>query len=155
MHGDGLAATRLQPEQWLGHGHLIHNDLRFSQWPLRDAVAGLNDAGVSRFFSCFNARCTREEPADIDSVGGVVSALINDLEDICTANDAGRDLHAARSPTIGKRHLTRTKRDLVTGNRNRFEHGPPDGFFGALVQKTKVVVFIHVHAAFLLPGASA
>ena len=155
MHGNGLAPARLQPEQRLGHRHLIHNELRFCQGALRDAVARLDDGGIGRFFSRLHARCACEEPADVDGVGGVVCALVNHFQDVGAAHNAGRDLHAAGSPTIGKRHFTRTKRYLVAWNRNGFQNSPTDGFFGALVQKTKVVVVIHGQAAFLLVGSAA
>ena len=152
VHGDGLGATRLQPEQRFGHGHLINQRLRLSQRRLRDAMPGLDDAGCSRFFSGGHTSGACEKPADVNRVGGVVRTLVNHLEHIVTPDDAGRHLHAASAPAIGKRHFTRAKRHLVAGYGHGLEYGAAYHFFGPLIEESEVVIRVH-QAAFCRVGS--
>ena len=149
VHGDGFAAARLKPEQRFGHGYLVNQGLRLSERGFGNAVAGLNNAGFGCFFGGFHPGGVGEKTPNIDCIGGVIGALVNHLEHVRAANDAGRNLHAPSAPAIGKRHFAGTKRHLVAGNRHGLEQGPANHFFGALVQKSEVVVLIH-HAAFCI-----
>jgi len=79
MQGAGLGFTRLQPLQRLGHWHLVHDDLAFSKWRLRDAVAGLDQRGLRRAGGGLHAGRALEEAADVDRVDGVVRTLVNEV----------------------------------------------------------------------------
>ena len=154
VHGDGLGPARLQPEQRLWHGHLVNNGLRLGQRGLRDPVPGLDDACLRRFFSGFHTCGSRKKAPDVYRIGGVVRTLVNHLEHVLAADDAGRDLHTAGSPAVGKRHLARAKWHLVAGYGYGLEQGAAYHFFGSLVEKTEVVVGVH-HAAFCNAASAA
>ena len=109
-------------------------------------MARLDQRGLPRFFGGGHTGGAGKKAPDVDRVGGVISPLVNDLEHITQSNDAGRDLHAAGAPAVGKRHLTRAKGHLVARHGHGLEQGAPDALFGALIQKRKVIVGVH-HAA--------
>ena len=154
VHLDGLAPARLQSCQRLRHGHLINQNLSLGQRHFRDAVAGLDQRRLPCFFGARNAGGALKEAPDIDRVGGVISALVDDLEHIALADDAGGDLHATGAPSVSERHLARAKGHLVTRHRHRLEQGTPNALLGALVKKGKVVVLFD-HASSCGDGVAA
>ena len=144
MQGAGFGFTRLQPLHRLGHRHLVDDHLPLLQRDFRDAVARLDQR---RFTGVRGGRHTRralEKAPNIDGIDGVVRTLVNDFQHIVRADDRRRDLNSARSPTIGQRHLTRTKRHLVAGNRHRLEQRAADHALGAFVEVGEVEVRLHI-----------
>src|SRR5215468_11362069 len=90
-----------------------------------------------------------EELPDAHRVGGVVGALIDHLEHVVGTDQARGDLHAARAPAVGQRHLAAAERHLIAGNRHRLEDRPPYHSFGLLVEEREVVA---AHASGLTPA---
>ena len=100
-----LAAARLQLVQRLGLRHLVDEHLAFGQRRLGDAVPRLDQRGLARALGRRDTGGAREELADVDGVGGVVAALVDDLEHVVPAQHRGRDLDAAGAPAVGERHF--------------------------------------------------
>ena len=136
----GLDFQRLQVLHGFGDGYLVDQDLSLAQRCLRDAVAGLDDAGRRGVGRHLHAGGALEKTADIDSVHGVVRALVNDFEHVARADDGRRNLDTARAPTVRQWHFARAKRHLVAGNRHGLQNGAADHALGALVQIRKVDV---------------
>src|SRR5262249_23852422 len=65
--------------------------------------------------------------------------LIDHLQHVVGANDAGGDLHAASAPAVGQRHLAAAERHLVAGDGDGLEDGAPDQPLGLLVEEREVV----------------
>jgi hypothetical protein len=115
VHLARLGLVRLQLPQRLGLRHLVDHDLAGLQRRLGDAVAGLDDRRLVGRLGGARIGGALEEAADRDGVGGVVGALVDDLQRIVGADDRGGDLDAAGAPAAGKRHLARAERHLVAG----------------------------------------
>ena len=141
MQGTGLFFAGFEPAQGLRHGHLVDHDLILAQGLLGDAVTGLDDAGFSGVGGRGHGRGTFEETADGNGIGRIVRALVDDLEHVVPADDAGRDLDAARPPAVGHGHLSAGKRHLVAGDGHCLEQGPAHHAFGAFIKIGKVVAF--------------
>ena len=82
---------------------------------------------------------TGEEVPDADGVGGVVGALVDDLEHVVATDDRGRDLDATGAPTVGQRHFAAAEGHLIAGDRDRLEDGAADHPLGLLVEIGEVI----------------
>ena len=105
VHAFGLGPSRFQPVQRLGLRHLINKNLVLAQGFLGDAVAGLDHARLRRARGGRHPGGAGEEMPDGDGVGGVVGALVDDLQRIVRTEHGGRHLNAASAPAMGQRHL--------------------------------------------------
>ena len=112
---------RLKPAQRLRQRHLIHHDLRLGERLLGDAVSGLDDGGLVRMGRGGDAGGLAEEIPDGHGVGGVVGALIDDLEHVVPAEDARGNLNPAGPPSAGHGHLAAGERHLIAGDGNGLE----------------------------------
>ena len=83
-------------------------------------MAGLDQRRVFGFFGGRDARYPLKEGADRYGVGGVVRALVDDLQHVRLADHAGGNLDAARPPAVGHRHFAAAERHLIARNRHRF-----------------------------------
>lgn len=136
-----LRDARLQPEQRLGHRHLIDHDLALVQRRFGNTVTCLNDRGVGGLRRGGHTGRAREEPADVDGVGRIVRALIDHLERVARADHGGADLYAARAPAVRQRHFAAAERHLIAGNGHGLEQAAADHALGLLVEKREVVAF--------------
>ena len=96
-------------------------------------------SGLRRAFGGFHPGDALEEAADRHRVGGVVGALVDHLQHVGAADDAGGELNAAGAPAVGHRHLAAAERHLIAGDRHRLEDGAADHALGLLVQITEVI----------------
>ena len=113
-------------------------------WPglqrrLGNAVAGLDDRRLLRRLGGAGVGGALEEAADRDGVGGVVGALVDDLQRVVGADDRGRDLDAAGAPAAGQRHFARAERHLVARNGDGLEQSAADHPLRLLVEIGVVV----------------
>ncbi|VFS15034.1 Uncharacterised protein [Yokenella regensburgei] len=139
MHRAGFGFARFDKAQRLRNGHLVDKDLIFRQRRFRDPVTGLNDRRVFRAFSGIHPGHAGEELADRDGVCRVVCALIDNLQHIMFADHAGGKLDPTGAPAVGHRHFASAERNLITGDRHRFENGAANHTFGLLIKISKVV----------------
>ncbi len=142
VHGPGLGFRGLDETQRLGNRHLIDHDLIGVQRCFRDPVTGLDDRRLGRALGGGDAGRAGKETPDRNRVGGVVSALVDDLEHIIGAQDRRGQLHPAGAPAIRQRHFAPAERHLITGDRHRLEQGATNHAFGLLVQISEVVGLI-------------
>ena len=119
--------------------HLEDQDLIFSQRRFRDPVAGLDQRRVFGALGGRDAGDALEKLANRHRVGGVVGALVNHLQHVIFADDAGGKLDTAGAPAVGHRHLATAEGHLVAGDGHRFQDGAADHAFGLLVEISKVV----------------
>ncbi|VEB42152.1 Uncharacterised protein [Chromobacterium violaceum] len=91
----GFHLAGLQRAQRFRLRHLEDQDLAGFQRRFRDAMAGLDQRRVGGASGGGDAGHATEEAADVDGVGGVVGALVDDFQHIVAADDAGRQLDAA------------------------------------------------------------
>ncbi len=147
VHLPRLGLARLEEAQRLGDRHLIDEDLALLERRLRDAVAGLDDGRLGCMRGGGDAGRAGEEAADRDGVGGVVGALVDDLQHVVGAEDGGGDLHAAGAPAVRHRHLAAGERHLVAGDGDRLQDGAPDHALGLLVEVGEVVGRGRAHSA--------
>ena len=112
-----------------------------------DAVAGLDDGGLRGMGGGADAGGAGEEAADADGVGGVVGALVDDLQHVGRAEHGSGDLDAAGAPAIGQRHLAAAERDLVAGDGDRLEDGAADHSFRRFIEIGEVVAGKRGHSA--------
>lgn len=134
VEGAGLLLARLKPAQGLRQRYLVHHDLRLGERLLGDAVAGLDDGGLVRMGRGGDAGGLTEEIPDGHGVGGVVGALIDDLEHVVPAEDARGNLNPAGPPPAGHGHLAAGERHLIAGDGHGLEEPPPDHAFGRFVK---------------------
>ena len=134
VEGAGFPFARLQPAQRFGERHLIDHDLRLGQGLLGDAVAGLDDAGLVRAGCGGDAGGLAEKVPDGHGVGGVIRALIDDLEHVVRADDAGSYLNPARAPAAGHGHFAAGEGHLIAGDRHGLEQAAPDHPLGRFVK---------------------
>ena len=106
----------------------------------------LDDRRLLRAFGRLDGRSLDEELPDRDGVGGVVRALVDDLQRVIRCQHGCGHLHAAGSPSIGHRHLAAREGNLIAGNGNRLQDGATDHPLGLLVQIGEVVGW-RVHSA--------
>ena len=102
-------------------------------------MAGLDQRGVLGTFGGCDAGYAFEKLTNRYRVGGVVGALIDHLQHIIFADNAGSKLNPAGSPAVGHRHLATAEGYLVAGDGYRFQDGAADHAFGLLVEVGKVV----------------
>jgi len=153
-------AVAAAPEQRLGHGHLVHQDLRFSQRRFGNPVTGLDNGCFHRARGGRNTRRARKETADIHGVGGFVRPLVDHLQRVAASDDRRRNLQAARSPAIRQGHFPRCKRHLMTRYGHGFQQRATDHAFGLFIEVGEVIAFSHgtffharIHAAFSSLGS--
>ena len=87
MHLARLGLARLEEAQRLGDRHLIDQDLAGLELLSGNAVAGLDDRRLAGMRRRRDIGDLGEEGADRDGVGGVVGALVDDLQHIVRADD--------------------------------------------------------------------
>ena len=75
-------SLRLEIPQRLRNRHLINQHLVFVKRRLRNTMARLDDGGVGRVGRGLHAGGLGEELSDRHGIGGVVGALIDDLENV-------------------------------------------------------------------------
>lgn len=92
MHLSRLGLARLEEAQGFRDRHLVDERLAFGELFLRNAVARLDDRRFLRLGCDRDIGDLLEEGADRDSVGGVVGALVDDLQDVLRTEDRGGDL---------------------------------------------------------------
>ena len=138
----GFKLARLQALHRLWHRHLVDQYLAFAQGGLRNAVAGLDDAGGQGVCAYLHAGGTLKKPPDVDRIDGVVRALVYHFEHVLGPDHRGRHLDATRAPTVGQWHFARAKGHLVARNSHRFENGAADHALGALVQVGKIDMWV-------------
>ena len=159
MHLARLGFARLEEAQRLGDRHLVDKRLALGQRVLGDAVARLDDGRLGRVGGHLDIGDLDEEGADRDGIGGVVGALVDDLEHIVRADDRRGDLHAAGAPAIGHRHFARRERYLVAGDGDALQDRAADHPLGLLVEIGKVVggdaLIVHDHSAASFASALA
>ena len=102
VHLPGLGFARLQEAQRLRNRHLIDQHLTFAQRRFGNAMPGLDDAGFGRVRGGGNAGRLGEEAANGNGIGGVVGALIDDLQHIIGAKDGCGHLYAAGASAVGR-----------------------------------------------------
>ncbi len=146
VHGPGFGFRWFDETQRLGNRHLIDHDLIGMQRRFRDPVTGLDDRRLRGTLGGFDACGAGEKAPDRDGVGGVVGALVDDLEHVFGTENRGGQLHAAGAPAIGQRHFTAAKWHLITGNRHGLEQAATDHAFGLFVQISEVVRLIPARA---------
>ena len=140
MHLARLGLARLEEAQRLGDRHLVDQHLagaRAAASGMRWRVWMIVASPVSRGHRDIGDLL--EEGADRDGVGGVVGALVDDLQHVVRADDRGRHLHAAGAPAIGHRHFAAGERHLVAGDGDRLEDRAADHPLGLLVEIGEVV----------------
>ena len=140
MHLARLGLARLEEAQRLGDRHLVDDasgrpvsgasGMRWRVW----MMVALRGLGGHRDIGDL-----LEEGADRDGVGGVVGALVDDLQHVVRADDRRRHLHAAGAPAIGHRHFAAGERHLVAGNGDALQDRPADHPLGLLVEIGEVV----------------
>ncbi len=141
MGPPGLRFTRFEKAQRLRHGHLVNHDLPLAKRCFRNPVTGLNDGSAAGSGGGFDARGSREKAADANGIAGVIGTLVDHFEDIIGANERSRQLNPAGAPPVGKRHLAAAEGDLISGNGNGFQNGPPDHALGLFIQIGEIVAF--------------
>ena len=139
VHGPGFGFARLHEAQRFGDGHLIDENLAGFEWRFRDAVPGLDDCRIFCGGGRGYLRRPGEKGADGDGVGRVVGTLVDDFQDVVRADDAGRELDAARAPAIGQGHLAAAEGDLIAGDGHGLQNGAADHALGLLIQVGIVV----------------
>src|SRR5262245_24334558 len=139
MHLPRLALARLKKAERFGYGHLVDNDLALRERRLGNAVARLNNACPAGVRRGAYAGGAGKKLADRNGVGGIVGALVDDLEDIVRSKDRGGHLHAAGAPAVGHWHFAAGEGYLIARNSDRLEDGAPDCAFALLVEVGKVV----------------
>ncbi len=139
VHGAGFGFARLDKAQRLRDRNLENQNLIFGEWGFRDAVAGLDQRGVFGALGGVHPGNALEELADRHRIGGVVGALVDDLQHVRFANHAGGDLNTACAPAVRHRHFTPAERHLIARNGHRFEDGAADHAFGLFIQISKVI----------------
>ena len=102
-------------------------------------MAGLDNARLGGAGGGGDACRAGEEPADGDRVGGVVGALVDDLEHVVRPEDRCGHLNAAGAPTVGERHLPAAERHLMARDRHRLEDGAADHPLRLLIEIGEVV----------------
>ncbi len=120
VHGAGFGFAGFDKAQRLGDRYLENQNLVFNERGFRDAVTGLDQRGVFGALGGIHPGDALEELADRHGVGGIVSALVNHLQDVGFANHAGGDLDPPGAPAVRHRHLTTAERHLIAGDRHRF-----------------------------------
>src|SRR3546814_1978693 len=83
------------------------DDLALPQRVFRHPVAGLHDARLRRRLGGRHSGDAREEAADVHRVGGVVGALVDHLQGVVAADDAGGHLHRSEEHTSELQSLMR------------------------------------------------
>ena len=141
VHAFRLHAAWFQTKQRLRLRHLIHDDLVFAQWLLRNAMPGLNHRRLRRRGGGSHPRRPREKTPDRHRVRRVVRTLVDHLQHVVRAKNRRRHLNPARAPAIRQRHLTGTKRHLMSWNRNSFQQRTPDHPLALLVEVGEIVTF--------------
>ena len=139
VHGAGFRFTRLDKAQGLRNRHLKNQNLIFRQRRFRNAVTGLDQRRIFGFFGGIDARHALKELANRHGVGGVISPLVDDLQHVRLANDAGGQLNAAGTPAVWHGHFATAERHLITGDSHRFQNGAADHAFSLFIQISKVV----------------
>ena len=130
---------RFQPEQRFWLRHLIDQDLVLRERLLRNAMARLDNARLTGHFRCGNPGNTGEEATDRNRIGCIIRALVNHLQHIIGAEDGGRHLNAARTPTVRQRHFACTEGNLVSRDRDGLQDGAADHTLCRLIQIGEVV----------------
>src|SRR5262249_10771656 len=124
------------------------------QGRLGHAMPRLNDAGLAGARGGTHARRTAKELADADGIRGVVGALVDHLQDVVGANDAGGDLHASGAPALPQRHLATAERHLITGDGDGVEDRAADHPLRVLIQEREVVAAHGVVVAGATPASA-
>src|SRR6056297_2571005 len=140
VHLAGLDLGGFEKPQGFGDRHLVDEDLILGQGLLGDAVAGLDDGGLRCLLGHRDAGGLLEELADRYRVGGVVRTLVDHLQRILGRQAGGRDLHTARPPAIGHRHLARGEGHLVARHGDAFQDRAADHPLGLFVEIGEIVV---------------
>ncbi|MNN32080.1 hypothetical protein D3C81_1457920 [compost metagenome] len=141
MEHAGFLVARLDEAQRLGNRHLEHQDLPGAQRRFRNPVAGLDQRGFGGLLGGGDALADAgEEATDAHRVGGVVGALVDHLEHVVRAQQAGGQLHAAGAPAVGHGHLAAAEGHLVAGDGHGLEQRAADHAFALLVEVGEVVV---------------
>ncbi|MCY1249527.1 hypothetical protein D9M72_630700 [compost metagenome] len=105
MHLACFGLARFEETQGLRDRYLVDERLAFRELFLRNTVARLDDRRLLRPGGDGDIGDLLEEGADRDGVGGVVGALVDDLQHVLRPEDRGGDLDAAGAPAIGHRHF--------------------------------------------------
>src|SRR4029453_342785 len=110
-------------------------------WPSAsgNAMARLDNACLAGVCRGAHPCGAGKELADRNGVGGIVGALVDNLEDIVRPEDRGGHLHTAGAPAVGHRHFAAGEGYLLARNGDRLEDGAPDRAFALLVEVGKVV----------------
>ena len=87
MHHARLCLTRLEEAKRLRDWHLVDDDLAMGERRLGNAVAGLDDRCISCPCRRCNIRNLGEKGPDRHRIGGIIGALIDDLEHVVRAQD--------------------------------------------------------------------
>ena len=138
MHAPALSFARFEAEHRFGLRHLKDQDLSRLEGHFRNPVPGLNQGGFCCVRRGLYACRAGNEAADIDRIRGVISPLIDHLQNVIRPDERAGQLQASGSPSVGQGHLTACKRYLIPGDRDRLEDRSANHALGLFVQIRKI-----------------
>src|SRR5258707_14544819 len=89
-------------------------------------------------------------------MGGVIRALIDDLQPVVGPENCGSPRTPAGAPAVGHRHLAARERNLIAGYSDGLEDRAPDHALGLLVEIGEIVgLRVHSAASRVTPVSAA